>query len=125
MGPCRYGSLRTRTARLPPANPLNDARGSATLEFEFTGTVFEWRGPAPHHFIAVPDGPGEMIRAAAGALSYGWGVIPVHARVGKTRFSTSLFPKDGRYLLPLKLDVRRREGIGIGDTIQVEMQTAR
>ena len=23
--------------------------------FVFTGPVFEWRGPAPYHFVEVPD----------------------------------------------------------------------
>ena len=34
--------------------------------------------------------------------TYGWGVIPVVARIGDVEFETSLFPKDGGYLLPLK-----------------------
>lgn len=91
------------------------------MEFEFSGTIIEWRGPAPHHFIALPEGPAATIRAASGVLTYGWGVIPVRARIGDTPFTTSLFPKDGGYLLPVKLDVRRREAIGPGDIVTVEL----
>ena len=25
------------------------------MELEFTDAVFEWRGPAPYHFIWVPE----------------------------------------------------------------------
>ena len=54
-------------------------------------------------------------------MSYGWGVTPVEARIGDAAFKTSLFPKDGGYLLPLKADVRRRTNITAGDMIAVEM----
>ena len=54
-------------------------------------------------------------------MSYGWGVTPVEARIGGVAFKTSLFPKDGGYLLPLKADVRRKTNITVGDTIDVEM----
>lgn len=89
------------------------------MEFRFSGEIFEWRGPAPHHFIALPEGPANLIREAASVLTYGWGVIPVRARIGGTDFTTSLFPKNGGYLLPVKLAVRRHEGIGTGDIVDV------
>ena len=54
--------------------------------------------------------------------TYGWGVIPVEARIGGTAFSTSLFPKDGRYLLPLRDAVRRAERIGVDDRPAVTMR---
>ena len=56
--------------------------------------------------------------------SYGWGVIPVEAEIGGMRFTTSLFPKDGTYLLPLKLAVRKQTGITVGDTIDIHLTIA-
>ena len=53
--------------------------------------------------------------------TYGWGVIPVDARIGEISFETSLFPKDGRYLLPLKNAVRVPHGLAPGDAVTVEM----
>jgi hypothetical protein len=35
------------------------------MEFHFSGAIFEWRGPAPHHFIALPDGASEAIHGGA------------------------------------------------------------
>ena len=49
--------------------------------------------------------------------TYGWGVIPVIARIGEIDFETSLFPKDGGYLLPLKVAVTRPQGIRPGDDV--------
>lgn len=91
------------------------------MELTFSGRVIEWRGPAPYYFVPLPDEESEDVRALATAVSYGWGVIPVAARIGDTAFETSLFPKDGGYLLPLKDAVRKPESIGEGDEVQVRV----
>lgn len=91
------------------------------MQLTFSGEVFHWRGPAPHHWVAVPDEDSEEL-AARPELSYGWGCIPAVVSVGGTRFETSLMPKDGRYLVPIKVAVRRAEGIELGDTIAVSVR---
>ncbi|MEV7685854.1 DUF1905 domain-containing protein [Streptomyces bungoensis] len=91
------------------------------MRFVFAGQVVEWRGPAPYYFVPVPDDECADIREVAAMATYGWGVIPVEARVGAATFETSLFPKDGGYLLPLKSVVRKAEGLSVGDGVTVEM----
>ena len=91
------------------------------MEVEFTGDVFEWRGPAPYYYVAVPDDDSDDIKQASPMLTYGWGVIPVTVRLGASAWTTSLFPKDGRYLVPVKDAIRRAEGIGTGDVVEVRM----
>ena len=91
------------------------------MDLVFAGRVFEWRGPAPFYFVAVPEEQSGDIREVAAQASYGWGVIPVAARVGRTSFTTSLFPRDGGYLLPLKAAVRGPEGLGVGDEARVQL----
>ncbi len=91
------------------------------MEFEFTGRIFEWRGPAPYYYVALPDEDSADLKEASALLTYGWGVIPVQVRIGDTEWETSLFPKDGRYLVPLKDRVRRAEGLDEGDEITVRM----
>lgn len=81
------------------------------------GPVFCWRGPAPHHFVAVPEDEAEELRATAAAVTYGWGMVPVSVRLGRTTWATSLWPKDGTYLVPLKLAARRAEGVVEGDVV--------
>ena len=92
------------------------------MQIEFTGKVIFWRGPAPYFFVAVPEGPSRDIKSISHLVTYGWGVIPVRARIGRTAFETSLFPKDGRYLLPLKVVVRKAENLAEGDEVTVRMQ---
>ena len=87
--------------------------------------VFEWRGPAPFYYVAVPDEESADIQAIADAVTYGWGVIPVTVRVGGTTCATSLFPKDGRYLVPLKARIREAEGIGLDDEVAIAMTVGR
>ena len=92
------------------------------MELEFADAVFEWRGPAPYHFVWVPEDDACVIQDAASALTYGWGMIPVAASVGETEWTTSLWPKEGRYVLPLKDKVRRAEGLELGDLVSVRLR---
>ncbi|MEZ0069326.1 hypothetical protein ABIA32_005370 [Streptacidiphilus sp. MAP12-20] len=87
----------------------------------FVGHVIEWRGPAPFYFVRVPEDECAGIQEVASAATYGWGVIPVSARIGEIDFSTSLFPKDGGYLLPIKNAVRKPQNLSAGDEVTVEM----
>jgi hypothetical protein len=88
---------------------------------EFTGEVWYWRGPAPWHFVTVPDEQCGALTDAAGQVTYGWGMVPVTARIGGTDWTTSLWPKDGRYVVPLKAAVRRAEQIDVGDVVTVRL----
>lgn len=91
------------------------------MDVVFTGRVIEWRGPSPFYFAAVPEEQAADIRQVAAMATYGWGVVPVDARIGEAAFTTSLFPKDGGYLLPLKNAVRKPLGLSAGDDVTVRM----
>ncbi len=91
------------------------------MDLRFSGEVWEWRGPAPYHFVTVPDDESAALRSAAGRVSYGWGMIPVTARINGTTWTTSLWPKDGRYVVPVKDAVRRAETVEVGDTVTVRL----
>ncbi|AJT42295.1 DUF1905 domain-containing protein [Psychromicrobium lacuslunae] len=87
------------------------------MQFEFSGQVIHWRGPSPFHFVRLPDDQAEEIRSVSSAVTYGWGMIPVQATVGATSWKTSLFPKDGGYLLPLRDFVRVNEDLEVGEAV--------
>lgn len=91
------------------------------MELAFTGELWFWRGPAPWYFVVVPEPECGTLEAVSATVSYGWGVIPVRARIGETEFSTSLFPKDGGYLVPVKAAVRKAEEIDEGDLVPVRL----
>ncbi len=94
------------------------------MDVEFSGPVIEWRGPAPYYFVAIPEDESADIKAAAAGLEY-WGQVAVEVRIDGTDFTTALFPKDGRYLLPLKDRVRLALGAEVDDVLAVGLSLRR
>jgi hypothetical protein len=88
---------------------------------KFKGAMIEWRGPSPFFFVPVPKVHSNKIKAMAAQLTYGWGVIPVLGKIGKTDFSTALIPKDGVYYLPIKNAVRFAEKLEVGSEVTVSI----
>ena len=69
----------------------------------------------------MPDEQSAALQDVARAVTYGWGMVPVRARIGDTEWTTSLWPKEGRYLLPVKDAVRRAESLDVGDTVTARL----
>ena len=91
------------------------------MELEFSGEIWMWKGPSPFHFVTVPRNESQQIQAVAALVTYGWGVIPVRVEIGETTWTTSLFPKDGQYLVPLRDNVRRAERLSLGDVVSLRL----
>jgi Domain of unknown function (DUF1905) len=91
------------------------------MDLEFAGEMWFWRGPAPWHFVSVPEEESAEIEAASTFVTYGWGMIPVTARIGGTVWTTALWPKDGLYIVPVKTWVRKAEGLELGDIVEVRL----
>ena len=89
---------------------------------EFNGKILFWKGPAPWFFVTVPAEQSRDLKAISGIVTYGWGVIPVHVRIGKTEWTTSLFPKDDLYLVPIKASVRKAENLEKGDSVTARLE---
>jgi hypothetical protein len=94
------------------------------VELTFSGEIWFWKGPAPHHFVTVPDDQCGELEATAASVTYGWGMIPVTAKINGTTWTTSLFPKDGAYIVPLRASVRKAEGLELGDVVTVRLLVA-
>ena len=91
------------------------------MNLEFSGDLWFWKGPAPWHFVTVPDSECQELESASALVSYGWGMIPVAVQVGASRWTTSLWPKDGGYIVPLKAWVRKAERLELGDPVTVRL----
>ena len=94
------------------------------MDVAFDATLFQWRGPAPFHWLALQEHACDLVRAEATQATYGWGAVPVSVRVGATGWETSLLPRDGGYLLPVKQHVRAQERIDDGDTVAVALRVS-
>lgn len=92
------------------------------MKLEFEGPIWFWKGPAPWYFVTVPPEQSHEIKVIAPTVTYGWGVIPVRVRIGKSMWTTSLFPKDGLYLVPIKAKVRQAEKLAEGETVTLSLE---
>jgi hypothetical protein len=91
------------------------------MNLEFRGALWYWRGPAPWYFVTVPPAECRDIKAIASSVTYGWGMIPAEVQIGAAVWLTSLWPKDGGYVVPVKAWVRRQEGLFEGDQVTVRL----
>jgi hypothetical protein len=75
-------------------------------------------------FLAVGGLAADDIRARR--RKGGFGSVRVRAQLGSSTWETSVFPEPGTttYLLPLKAEIRRREGLQDGDVATVRLQVA-
>ncbi len=92
---------------------------------EFVGKIFYWRGPSPYFYVEIPEQQSQDIKAISGYVTYGWGVIPVVVRIGDSEWTTSLFPKNGRYLVPIKLKIREAENLELDDEVALRLEIRR
>jgi hypothetical protein len=92
------------------------------MDIEFDGKIWFWRGPAPWYFVTVPEKQSNELKAILGFVTYGWGMIPATVRIGKTEWTTALWPKDGLYIVPIKASVRKSENLEEGDQVTVRLE---
>lgn len=96
------------------------------------GRLWRWTGGANNgtwHFMTIDGAAGEALSGTAvmrrlEGNARGFGSLKVRARIGETAFATSVFPSkaNGGWLLPVKASVRKAEGIGEGDEVEVSLE---
>ncbi|MDX8526925.1 DUF1905 domain-containing protein [Mesorhizobium sp. MSK_1335] len=96
------------------------------LRYEMQAEIWVYPGKGGWHFMTLPTDFAALIKAAMTGLVRPWGSLGVTAKIGKTRWQTSLFPDkaSGSLLLPVKTSVRQREGLKAGDapTLIIEVE---
>jgi hypothetical protein len=95
------------------------------VTYQLQGKVWVYDGAAAWRFVTLPKGPAKEIRLLVGGVTgRGWGSVKVRATVGATTWDTSIFPdkRMGSFLLPLKAEVRKAEGIEDGATIGYRLE---
>lgn len=90
----------------------------------FRAQLWRYAGDSAWHFVTVPKDETEQLRRLSAGLRNAFGSVRVAATIGNTTWRTSVFfdSKAGAYLLPVKADVRRKEGIGAGDDVEVALE---
>jgi len=97
----------------------------SAVTITFTGTTIEWRGPSPFVFLPVPNDISAELVSLGSSVSYGWGCIRAVCECGDVRWETSLMPRQGIYLVPIKVAVQRRCNIDVDVkmTVTISIQT--
>jgi hypothetical protein len=87
--------------------------------YKIKSEVLVYPGMSAWRFLVIPKKESSEIKERFGKKARGWGSLKVSAAVGKTSWETSIFPdkKSGTYMLPLKAQIRRAEGIDDRDTV--------
>lgn len=93
------------------------------LDETFKAKVWTQESTGAWHFVTLPADLSKHIRTLTTGLRRPFGSFHVVAKTGKTSWETSLFAdqKRGAFLLPVKAEVRRKEKIAPGDTIEVSV----
>ncbi|MCC3862044.1 DUF1905 domain-containing protein [Pseudemcibacter aquimaris] len=99
------------------------------LDFEITAPMWIYQGKGAWHFITIDGEEAAKVRfftdpANTGRKRRGWGSVKVTATIGNTTWETSMFPsKDLEgYVLPIKKDVRKAEGIFAENDVTVRLK---
>lgn len=93
-------------------------------DFQFAADMWLYSGEAAWHFLTLPVQVAEEIRFFhPKRRGKGWGSVRVDVQIGASRWDTSIFPdkESGSFLLPVKADIRRKEGLSIGRSCQVTL----
>lgn len=91
--------------------------------FQFTSDLWRYQGEAPWHFVTLPHQVADDLDAIE-AERAGFGSIPVEVTVGSSTWKTSLFPdtKTGSFVLPIKKEIREREGLEVDASVDVRLR---
>lgn len=87
-----------------------------------TGNVWLYPGESANwHFFTIPKKESIELKEVYKGLTKGWGSLPVQVTIGKTTWTTSIFPdsKSGTFILPIKALIRKKEEVYEGDACTV------
>jgi len=96
------------------------------MQFSFTGKLRKSPGDAAWYFLTLPKEESAEIKFFSNPMRKGFGSVRVTARIGETEWKTSIFPSKpaNAYLLPVKAEIRKKNKIGDGDIVDVEISTS-
>jgi hypothetical protein len=95
----------------------------AQKKYTIKSEVWLYPGMSGWHFVGVPKKESAEIKKTY-KIKAGFGSVPVMVTVGKTKWKTSIFPdkRTESYLLPIKAEVRKKEGIYSGEVVELTIQ---
>lgn len=91
--------------------------GLMKKRYKIKKTVWRWPGDMGWHFVSLDKEMSQDIRGI-----YKKGFVKIEAKIGKTKWNTSLFPhnENNIYIMSIKKSVRKKEGILEKDIVEIE-----
>lgn len=92
--------------------------------YKFSSKVKVYPGAAAWYFVMLPKSIAREIDFEHGHHKAGFGSLRVRVTIGQTSWQTSIFTdtKSSSYMLPLKVEVRKAEGIEVGNRVQIGLE---
>ena len=93
----------------------------------FTAPLWEWGARDSWYFVTLDEDSAQVVRERP-RPPRGFGSIRVRATVGRTTWTTSIFPSSGAgsdeasYVLPVKRAVRVAEGLEEDEPVPVRLE---
>ena len=96
------------------------------ISFEFEAAVWIWNGGSgtSWHFLTLPFDVTDEIDDITTGKQGGFGSVRVTATIGRTSFTTSVFPSKEQksFILPVKASVRKAEHLAAGTMCVVSLE---
>ncbi|HMS92604.1 MAG TPA: DUF1905 domain-containing protein [Candidatus Saccharibacteria bacterium] len=92
--------------------------------YSFETKVRVYLGEAAWYYVTLPKSIAREIDFEHGHHKAGFGSLRVRVTIGQTSWQTSIFTdtKSSSYMLPLKVEVRKAEGIEVGNRVQIGLE---
>ena len=96
---------------------------SKGIQYEFSATIWQYAGPGGWHFVSLPQALSKEIRDNLKSEEEGWGRLKAVAATGNSEWKTAIWfdTKLNTYLLPLKADIRKKEGLTLESNIIITL----
>lgn len=91
--------------------------------YRITEKIWQYNPPSGWYFITLPESISTEIRSLFGKEEEGWGRLKATAKTGNSEWKTSIWfdTKRNAYVLPIKAEIRKKEGCTVGDELIVEL----
>ncbi|MFN0031887.1 MAG: DUF1905 domain-containing protein [Flavobacteriales bacterium] len=91
------------------------------VPYKFTTKPWQYEGKGAWIFVTLPEKLSNEIRKNFRHEEEGWGRLKVIALIGKSEWPTAIWfdTKRNTYLLPLKVDIRRKENVEVNSQVEI------
>lgn len=92
--------------------------------YQFKAEVWRHDSSGGWFFVTVPESISKEIRSLFGELEEGWGRLKASATIGSSNWESAIWfdTKRNSYILPLKAEIRKKEGIVSGKIVKVQLK---